>query len=38
MPKPIFNPIFKDLRTPKYKKRVEYPKKGKGSFKRQKGA
>lgn len=29
-----FNPIKKDLRTPKYKKRVEYPKKGKGSYNR----
>jgi len=26
----------KDLRTPKYKKRIVKPKKGKGSFKRKK--
>jgi len=30
------NFIAKDLRTPKYKKRVVKPKKGKGSFKRKK--
>lgn len=30
------NPIAKDLRTSKYKKRVVKPKKGKGAFKRKK--
>jgi len=30
------NAIAKDLRTPKYKMRVEPAKKGKGSFKREK--
>ena len=30
------NPIAKDLRSPKYKKRVIKPRKGKGSFKRKK--
>ena len=30
------NPIAEDLRTPKYKKRVVKPKKGKGSFQRKK--
>ena len=30
------NPIAKDLRSSKYKKRVIQPKKGKGSFKRKK--
>jgi stalled ribosome alternative rescue factor ArfA len=30
------NFIAKDLRTPKYKKRVVKPKKGKGSFQRKK--
>jgi stalled ribosome alternative rescue factor ArfA len=30
------NKIAKDLFTPKYKKRVVKPKKGKGSFKRKK--
>tara|TARA_B100001287_G_scaffold121784_1_gene102626 strand:- start:211 stop:318 length:108 start_codon:yes stop_codon:yes gene_type:complete len=30
------NPIAEDLRTPKYKKRVITPRKGKGSFKRKK--
>ena len=30
------NPIAEDLRTPKYKKRVIKPRKGKGSFKRKK--
>jgi len=30
------NYIAKDLLTPKYKKRVVKPKKGKGSFKRKK--
>jgi len=30
------NPIAKDLRTSKYKKRVVKVKKGKGSFKRKK--
>ena len=30
------NPVAKDLRTPKYKKRIVKPKKGKGSFKRKK--
>ena len=30
------NPIAEDLRSPKYKKRVVKPKKGKGSFKRKK--
>lgn len=28
------DPIAKDLGTPKYRQRVESPKKGKGSFKR----
>ena len=28
------NPMAKEVRTPKYKKRVVKPKKGKGSFKR----
>ncbi|MFL2525659.1 MAG: alternative ribosome rescue factor ArfA [Pelagibacteraceae bacterium] len=28
------NPIAQDLRSPKYKKRVIKPKKGKGSFRR----
>ena len=31
------NPIAKDLRSSKYKKRVVQPKKGKGRFKRKKG-
>ena len=30
------NPMAKEVRTPKYKKRVVKPKKGKGSFKRNK--
>ena len=30
------NPIAKDLYSPKYKKRIIKPKKGKGSFKRKK--
>ena len=30
------NPIAEDLRSPKYKKRVIKPRKGKGSFKRKK--
>jgi len=30
------NPIAEDLRSPKYKKSVVKPKKGKGSFKRKK--
>lgn len=30
------NPIAKELRTPKYKKRTVKSKKGKGSFKRKK--
>ena len=30
------NPMAKDVRTPKYKQRVIKPKKGKGSFKREK--
>jgi alternative ribosome-rescue factor len=30
------NPVAKDLRTPKYKKRIVKSKKGKGSFKRKK--
>jgi alternative ribosome-rescue factor len=30
------NPIAKDLRTPKYKKRIVKSKKGKGSFERKK--
>ena len=30
------NPIALELRSPKYKKRVVKPKKGKGSFKRYK--
>jgi alternative ribosome-rescue factor len=29
-----FNPIARDVRTPKYKIRIVKPKKGKGSFKR----
>lgn len=29
-----YNPIAKDLRTPKYAKRIEVNKKGKGSYKR----
>lgn len=28
------NPVFADLRTPKYRKRVEVNKKGKGSYNR----
>ena len=28
------NPVAKELRTPKYKKRIVKSKKGKGSFKR----
>lgn len=28
------NPIARDLRTPKYAKRIEVNKKGKGSYKR----
>ena len=31
------NPIAKEVRTPKYKSQVVKPKKGKGSYKRQKG-
>ena len=31
------NPIAKEVRTPKYKPQVVKPKKGKGSYKRQKG-
>ena len=31
------NPIAKEGRTPKYKPQVVKPKKGKGSYKRQKG-
>ena len=31
------NPIAKEVRTPKYKPQVVKPKKGKGSFKRNKG-
>ena len=31
------NPIAKEVRTPKYKPRVVKAKKGKGSYKRQKG-
>jgi len=30
------NPIAKELFSPKYKKRIVKPKKGKGSFKRKK--
>ena len=30
------NPVAKEVRTPKYKTRVVKPKKGKGSFKRDK--
>ena len=30
------NPIAEDLMSPKYKKRIVRPKKGKGSFKRKK--
>lgn len=30
------NPVAKDLRTPRYKKRIVKSKKGKGSFKRKK--
>ena len=30
------NPVAKDSRTPKYKKRIVKSKKGKGSFKRKK--
>lgn len=33
--KPL-DPIAKDLRTPKYRQRVEKAKKGKGSFRRKK--
>ena len=31
------NPMAKEVRTPKYKPQVVKPKKGKGSYKRQKG-
>ncbi len=31
------NPMAKEVRTPKYKSQVVKPKKGKGSYKRQKG-
>ena len=31
------NPMAKEVRTPKYKPRVVKAKKGKGSYKRQKG-
>ena len=31
------NPVAKEVRTPKYKPRVVKAKKGKGSFKRNKG-
>ena len=31
------NPVAKEVRTPKYKPRVVQAKKGKGSYKRQKG-
>ncbi len=31
------NPMAKEVRTPKYKPQVVKPKKGKGSFKRNKG-
>ena len=31
------NPIAKEVRTPKFKPQVVKPKKGKGSYKRQKG-
>ena len=30
------NPVAKEVRTPKYKTRIVKPKKGKGSFKRDK--
>jgi len=33
-PRKKFNPIAKEVRTPKYKTRTVKPKKGKGSFKR----
>ena len=33
----ICNPMAKEVRTPKYKPRVVKAKKGKGSYKRQKG-
>ena len=36
VPKKTSNLIAKDLRSPKYKKRVIKPKKGKGSFQRKK--
>ena len=32
-----YNPIAKEVRTPKYKPQVVKAKKGKGSYKRQKG-
>lgn len=35
--KHVKNPIALELRTPKYRKRVVKAKKGKGSYKRQKG-
>ena len=31
------NPIAKEVRTPKFRPQVVKPKKGKGSYKRQKG-
>ena len=31
------NPMAKEVRTPKYKSQVVKPKKGKGSYKRNKG-
>ena len=31
------NPVAKEVRTPKYKPQVVKPKKGKGSYKRNKG-
>ena len=31
------NPIAKEVRTPKFKPQIVKPKKGKGSYKRQKG-
>lgn len=31
------NAVARDLRTPKYRKRIEVPAKGKGSYRRGKG-
>ena len=33
----IFNPVAKEVRTPKYKSQIIKPKKGRGSFKRDNG-